>query len=66
MFLGRGVVIFNNYFTPKLLRSARISMSTFVSTMSPTTGKMEWVLEDDDYDYHQEVARLVLTKMFTL
>ncbi|ESO03732.1 hypothetical protein HELRODRAFT_100002 [Helobdella robusta] len=32
-------------------------MSTFVSRISPVTGRLEWVMQSDDYDYHQEVAR---------
>ena len=34
-------------------------MSTFVSRVSPVTGKIEWIVQNDNYDYHQEVARLV-------
>ena len=32
-------------------------MSVFISRVSPITGKMEWLLEDNNYDYHQEIAR---------
>lgn len=32
-------------------------MSTFVSRVSPVTGKIEWIVQNDNYDYHQEVAR---------
>lgn len=32
-------------------------MSTFVSVINPSTGKVDWVLQDDQYDYHQEIAR---------
>lgn len=32
-------------------------MGTFVPNVSPVTGKMEWVLQDEQYDYHQEIAR---------
>lgn len=34
-------------------------MSTFVSVINPSTGKVDWKLQDDQYDYHQEIARLV-------
>ena len=33
------------------------TMCTFVSTISPITGKMEWVAKAENYDFHQEVAR---------
>lgn len=32
-------------------------MSTFVSVINPSTGKVDWKLQDDQYDYHQEIAR---------
>ncbi|XP_037934594.1 protein arginine N-methyltransferase 7-like [Teleopsis dalmanni] len=32
------------------------NMSTFTQYRNPLTGNNEWVLQDDDYDYHQEVA----------
>ncbi|NXS98615.1 ANM7 methyltransferase, partial [Jacana jacana] len=32
-------------------------MKTFCGRANPTTGAMEWVEEDEDYDYHQEIAR---------
>ena len=33
------------------------SMSTFVSRVSPLTGKSEWIMQPEDYDYVQEIAR---------
>ncbi|KAL5021846.1 hypothetical protein ScPMuIL_001001 [Solemya velum] len=38
-------------------------MSTFVSTVSPVTGKMEWSLQADNYDFHQEIARSAYADM---
>ncbi|KAK3086794.1 hypothetical protein FSP39_023581 [Pinctada imbricata] len=38
-------------------------MSTFVSTVNPVTGKTDWVLQDDKYDYHQEIARSAYADM---
>ncbi|KFV83056.1 Protein arginine N-methyltransferase 7, partial [Struthio camelus australis] len=32
-------------------------MKTFCGRANPTTGAMEWLEEDEDYDYHQEIAR---------
>uniref|UniRef100_A0A8B9Q7I4 Protein arginine N-methyltransferase n=1 Tax=Apteryx owenii TaxID=8824 RepID=A0A8B9Q7I4_APTOW len=32
-------------------------MKTFCGRANPTTGSMEWFEEDEDYDYHQEIAR---------
>lgn len=34
-------------------------MSTFVSVINPVTGKSDWCLQNDDYDFHQEIARFV-------
>ncbi|XP_064611177.1 protein arginine N-methyltransferase 7-like [Liolophura sinensis] len=39
------------------------SMGTFVPNLSPVTGKMEWVLQDEHYDYHQEIARSAYADM---
>ena len=33
------------------------NMSTFVAKVSPVTGKIDWIVQDDNYDFHQEVAR---------
>lgn len=32
-------------------------MKIFCGRANPTTGAMEWLEEDEDYDYHQEIAR---------
>ncbi|XP_067905761.1 protein arginine N-methyltransferase 7 isoform X3 [Heterodontus francisci] len=32
-------------------------MKTFCGRANPTTGAIEWEEEDEDYDYHQEIAR---------
>lgn len=32
-------------------------MSTFTQKLNPITGNFEWILQNEDYDYHQEVAR---------
>ncbi|KAK3909580.1 Protein arginine N-methyltransferase 7 [Frankliniella fusca] len=32
-------------------------MSVFTNKANPITGKMEWEMHDDDYDYNQEIAR---------
>ena len=32
-------------------------MSTFISTINPTTGKQEWIQQIENYDYQQEIAR---------
>ncbi|XP_072278976.1 protein arginine N-methyltransferase 7 [Pyxicephalus adspersus] len=29
----------------------------FCGRVNPTTGAMDWIQEDEDYDYHQEIAR---------
>ena len=38
-------------------------MSTFVQKLNPLTGKTVWELEDDNYDYHQEIARSMYADM---
>jgi len=37
----------------------RRGMSTFVSKTNPVTGKLDWVVQNEDYDFQQEVARQV-------
>lgn len=32
-------------------------MSIFANKVNTITGKMEWEMHDDDYDFHQEIAR---------
>lgn len=32
-------------------------MSVFTQQLNPITGKMEWGIQPEDYDYKQEVAR---------
>ncbi|ESO98227.1 hypothetical protein LOTGIDRAFT_213858 [Lottia gigantea] len=38
-------------------------MSTFTSRLCPITGKMQWILQDEEYDYHQEIARSAYADM---
>ncbi|XP_053304890.1 protein arginine N-methyltransferase 7 [Spea bombifrons] len=33
------------------------SMKVFCGRVNPTTGSVDWVEEDENYDYHQEIAR---------
>ncbi|CAB0008525.1 unnamed protein product [Nesidiocoris tenuis] len=39
------------------------SFGTFVQKVNPITGRLGWELEDDDYDYHQEIARSMYADM---
>ena len=32
----------------------------FVSHTNPVTGKMDWIVQDENYDYVQEIARYVI------
>lgn len=32
-------------------------MNVFTQKRNPITGSMEWDVQDEDYDYHQEIAR---------
>ena len=42
----------------RVFRFSRISRKEmFSQRFSPTTGKMEWVVEDEDYDMRDEIAR---------
>ncbi|XP_033755717.1 LOW QUALITY PROTEIN: protein arginine N-methyltransferase 7-like [Pecten maximus] len=57
-------------FFKQLLRSYRAdfpcnnrNMSTFVSIINPVTGKTDWSLQNDDYDFHQEIARSAYADM---
>ena len=42
---------------PSRISPIAMSMSVFSNKLNPITGKMEWEMHDDDYDYHQEIAR---------
>lgn len=33
------------------------TMKVFCGRANPTTGSLEWLEEDEHYDYHQEIAR---------
>ena len=33
------------------------TMKVFCGRANPTTGSVEWLEEDEHYDYHQEIAR---------
>ena len=48
--------IFSSKQTSEWLKNT-MSISTFVSRISPITGRLEWIAQDDNYDYHQEIAR---------
>ncbi|KAJ8302526.1 hypothetical protein KUTeg_018922 [Tegillarca granosa] len=39
------------------------NMSTFVSTVNPVTGKVDWIQQDENYDFHQEIARAAYADM---
>nr|XP_027216177.1 protein arginine N-methyltransferase 7-like [Penaeus vannamei] len=43
-------------FRNPLLKSVR-TMSVFTQQLNPITGRMEWGIQPEDYDYKQEVAR---------
>lgn len=38
-------------------RLSKTGSKCFVSRANPVTGKTEWIMQDEDYDYHQEIAR---------
>ena len=35
----------------------------FVQKINPTLAKMEWIPQDENYDYHQEIARSAFADM---
>ena len=34
-----------------------VNMGTFVQKRNPVTGRQDWVVETENYDYLQEIAR---------
>lgn len=38
-------------------------MSVFTIKVNSVTGKSEWELQNEDYDYHQEIARSAFADM---
>lgn len=38
-------------------------MSVFIQKLNPLAGKMEWEVQDENYDYHQEIARSAFADM---
>lgn len=38
-------------------------MSVFVQKVNPLTGRNDWIPQNEDYDYHQEVARSAFADM---
>ncbi|XP_067929621.1 protein arginine N-methyltransferase 7-like isoform X2 [Watersipora subatra] len=45
------------------LGACRRMKSVFTSKFNPTTGKVEWVMHDESYDYNQEIARSAYADM---
>lgn len=45
------------------IRSRIARMSVFIQKINPLTGISDWVIENEDYDYHQEVARSAFADM---
>ncbi len=43
--------------------SAANGGGVFVSSYNPMTGKKEWKMQPEDYDYQQEVARAAFADM---
>lgn len=38
-------------------------MSVFTKKLNLITGEYEWILHNDDYDFHQEIARSAFADM---
>jgi protein arginine N-methyltransferase 7 len=55
-----------NLLIPKVFQGACCNlrrMSVFTAKINPITGKSEWELQNEDYDYHQEIARSAFADM---
>ncbi|XP_056630627.1 protein arginine N-methyltransferase 7 [Diorhabda sublineata] len=46
-----------------ILKRVEAKMSIFVQKMNPITGSNDWVVQSEEYDYHQEVARAAFADM---
>ncbi|KOB67071.1 Arginine methyltransferase 7 [Operophtera brumata] len=44
-------------------KKADTRMKVFTQKRNPLTGSTEWDMEDEDYDYHQEIARSAFADM---
>lgn len=40
-----------------LFKKHALRMSVFTQKLNPLTGENDWIIQNEDYDYHQEVAR---------
>lgn len=45
------------------LKTRIVNMSVFIQKLNPITGSNDWILQNEDYDYHQEVARAAFADM---
>lgn len=43
--------------TVSVLKHNFIKMSVFTQKLNPLTGQNDWIIQNENYDYHQEVAR---------
>ncbi|XP_034251100.1 protein arginine N-methyltransferase 7-like [Thrips palmi] len=55
--LSRLVCVFKPTPLPPQVLSMVRAMSVFSNKVNPITGKTEWEMHDDEYDFHQEIAR---------
>ncbi|XP_018575753.1 protein arginine N-methyltransferase 7 [Anoplophora glabripennis] len=57
--------MYGKYFCNALsyIRSEVLNMSVFIQKINPMTGSNDWILQNEDYDYHQEVARAAFADM---
>ncbi|XP_026733899.1 protein arginine N-methyltransferase 7 [Trichoplusia ni] len=46
-----------SFFVPKRLKNCVTKMKVFTQKKNPLTGTTEWDVQDEDYDFHQEIAR---------
>lgn len=45
------------------LKNYNLKMSVFTQKLNPLTGQHDWVIQNENYDYHQEVARSAFADM---
>ncbi|XP_066254433.1 protein arginine N-methyltransferase 7 [Euwallacea similis] len=53
---------FSKIYSQTFIQTKR-KMSVFVQKVNPLTGSNDWVIQNEDYDYHQEVARSAFADM---
>lgn len=59
--ISRAVASYSRKLLPSKMPTTEAGV--FVQSLNPMTGKSEWKMMPDDYDYQQEVARAAFADM---